>query len=475
MEDLRKRRSLAPGREGGAGGRPLASGAAPASPGQVAARRSARVLALLAALASAPAARAEEPEPPPAPELPAVLTLHRALEIFRERGFDLLVAEATVRSAEGDLAIARGVANPGLSGALGKNWDCAAGQDCSVLSYSVGIEDNAILSTFATGKYGLRVDVAASALAAARKSRDDAQRTLEFQLKQSYISALQTQALLDNAVETRDSYLRTRQLNERRFALGAMNEGDLATIQVAELEAEQAVDQARQNLRTAKVSVAFLLGFRTLIPDFPIEGKELDFAVPPALARGTRESLLKVAMEQRPDLRALVAQEKRADAGLSLAKRNRVPDFGLSATYSANGAGNSNISPPNLTVGLSFTLPVFYFQGGEIEKAEADLTTQRVLREKAEAAVVSDLETAWAQVAASRQLVERMEKTLLERARKARDIVEVQYEKGAASLLDLLNAQRTYTATRAEYAGDLATYWTSVALLEQAVAGELRP
>jgi len=39
----------------------------------------------------------------------------------------------------------------------------------------------------------------------------------------------------------------------------------------------------------------------------------------------------------------------------------------------------------------------------------------------------------------------------------------------------LLNAQRTYTATRAEYAGDLAAYWTAVAGLEQAAATELRP
>ncbi len=64
---------------------------------------------------------------------------------------------------------------------------------------------------------------------------------------------------------------------------------------------------------------------------------------------------------------------------------------------------------------------------------------------------------------------------MLERAQTARDLVRVQYEKGAASLLDFLNAQRTYTATRAEYAQDLAGYWIAVASLEQATAEELRP
>jgi outer membrane protein, heavy metal efflux system len=409
-----------------------------------------------------------------APTLPQVLTLTQALEIFRQRGFDLLVAEASVRSAEGDLKIAGGVANPGVSGTVGKNFDCGSTTDCSTLSWSVGLQDNNLISTFVTGKYGLRKDVAGAALAAARKSRDDAQRNLEFQVKQAYITALQAQALLQNAVETRDSNLSTRKLNERRFQLGAINEGDLARIQVAALESEQAVAQAEQNLRVAKVSVAFLLGFRTLVPDFQTDEKELEFSVPKGLGDASRESVLQDALKRRPDLAALVQQEKRADAALSLAKREIIPDFTFSVLYSANGTGNTAISPPNLSFGLALNLPIFYFQSGEIEKAEADFTTQQVLREKAEATVVSDVETAWAGLVAARQLVERMESTLLERAKQARDITQIQYEKGAASLLDLLDAQRQYTATRAEYAQDLANYWIAVAQLEQAMAGTLR-
>ena len=440
----------------------------------VAHARPLRVVAVCAALSLGFPARAEGPPAAPATDLPHPLTLAQALQIFRQHGFDLLVAEASVRSAEGDLLIARQLANPGLSLGAGKNFDCSDSQDCSAISYSIGLSDSDALSTFLSGKYGLRREVAESALAAARRSRDDAERTLEFQLKQAYISALQAQALRSAALETRDSNQRTLALSRRRFALGAMNDGDLAKIEVAELEAEQALDQAEQNLRTAKVAVAFLLGFRSAIPDFQIDGKELDFAVPPAIARATRAALLKEGLEHRPDLRALVEQERRAEGGLRLARRNRLPDFGLSVTYTANGSGNSNVSPPNLSLGLTFDLPVFYRQRGEIVKAEADVSTQRLLREKAEATVVSDVETAYAQLVAARQLVERMEATLLRRARDARDIAEVQYQKGAASLLDFLDAQRTYTATRTEYAQDLAGYWTAVAWLEEAVAEELR-
>lgn len=410
-----------------------------------------------------------------APPLPAVLTLRAALDIFRERGFDLLVAEATVRSAEGDLIIAGAVPNPSLALDGGKNFKCASGQDCSVISYGVGLGDSNAISNLVTGKRGLRKDFATAALEAARRSRDDAQRTLEFQVKQSYVQALLAQALLQNARETVESFRRARTLNERRFALGAINEGDLSRTQVAELEAEQAVDQAEQNVRAAKVAVAFLLGFRTLVPDFEVETGELEFVLPGPVGRATRESLLHDALDRRPDLLAQTEQAKRAETGLSLARRNLIPDVTLSANYTANGQGDSNISPPNATIGLSFALPVFYLQQGEIAKAAADLTTQRTLLEKAKAQVVSDVETAYAQLTAARKLVERMQSSLLERAQKARDITQVQYAKGAASLLDLLDAQRTYTATRAEYAQDLAGYWTAVAQLEAAVAMELRP
>jgi len=79
-----------------------------------------------AAVAHAEPLAASEAEP----ELPSLLTLEKAREIFRQRGFDLLVADANVLSAQGDLAIAGALQNPGVSLSAGKNFDCAASQDC---------------------------------------------------------------------------------------------------------------------------------------------------------------------------------------------------------------------------------------------------------------------------------------------------------------------------------------------------------
>jgi outer membrane protein TolC len=262
-----------------------------------------------------------------APQLPPVLTLKTARSLFRERGFDLMLAEANVVSAEGDFAAAGALPNPGVSLPASKNFGCMSSRDCNTKTYSIGLADNDLISNVVTGKRGLRKDFAGAALDAARRSRDDARRTLEFMLEQGFYQALVT---------------------------------------------------AEQNLRAAKVALAFLLGFRDLVPDFGLDQKELDFALPGPVATATRESLLGEAKARRPDLAALTQQVRRAEAGLTLARRNIVPDVGVSVACSTS----SDLSAMAQTgsIGISFNLPLLYFQRGEIRRAEADLVTQQVLR-----------------------------------------------------------------------------------------------
>ncbi|HTA20483.1 MAG TPA: TolC family protein, partial [Polyangia bacterium] len=69
--------------------------------------------------------------------------------------------------------------------------------------------------------------------------------------------------------------------------------------------------------------------------------------------------------------------------------------------------------------------------------------------------------------------VRRMEDRLLDRAKRSRDLVELQYRKGAASLLEFLDARRTYIATNLEYLQDLTGWWNAYFQLQAATASEL--
>ncbi len=409
------------------------------------------------------------------PALPSPLTLPLALQIFRERGFDLLLAGQQVQSAEGDLQVAAAIANPQLSGGLGKsfNYDPSQCAGCSALQESVGLSDQGAIFDLLLNKRGLRKDVARAALEAAKLSRNDAQRNLEFQLKQQFLQAALATEQARFSREAMDSTARTRGLMERRYGAGAVSEADLAKAEVAALEAEQQLDQAQAQLSSARAAVVFLLGGQEPQPALELSTEALDYRAG-ALPALSFDTLYTEALEARPDLRALGRQIERAEAAVSLARRLRIPDLQLSATYTQEGTGNNALTPPTLSFGVSLGLPIFYQQQGEIRRAEADLRTQTLQRSKVRAQVAQDVSQAFASFESGQKLVERMQGKLLGRAQRARDLARIQYEKGASSLLELLDAERTYIAVHGEYVQDLSLYWTAVAQLEQAAGKDLR-
>jgi outer membrane protein, heavy metal efflux system len=424
-------------------------------------------------------ARAAVAAPVPEPSaLPAVLSLDDALSLFRRQGLDVLVAEAAVESAEGDVQTAGAVPNPSLSGTFGKSFVCTDG--CNFVpppAFSVGLGDQNAIEDSLSGKRGLRLEVARAALRAARLQRADAERTGVALVKQQFVQVLVAQGSLVTAEETAHDSAQLRELTNVRYRSGAVSEADVARVETDALEAENSLATARLQLRTAKLGLAFLLGVRSVVPEFAVDAPEfLVAAVPPGLAQATPTSLLAEAYESRPDLQASRAQVVRADASVRLAQRLVFPDIALSINYAQQGTSPSAITPPTVTVGLSLTLPIFYQQQGEIRRAEADARTQVLGSAKTQAQVVSDVETAFAAFRTALERVQRMnaEAGVLARARRARDLVGIQYQKGAASLLELLDAQRTFRTVAFEARSSLADYWNAVFRLEQAVGRTLK-
>ena len=449
-----------------------------------------------ASLAWSPPGLAQGPEPvPPSPDIPSLLTLDAAIRIFHTRGLDLLIADAGTRSAEGGVKIAGAVANPVASASVGNGFtystsnfskaSCHAnGAECSPWIYNVGITDSAAIVDALSGKRDLRLRAARNALAAAKLSRVDAERTVAFQLKSTYVQVAQAVLASKFAADVAATQTTTLKKAQDRYKGGAINEGDLQRIEAQKLAADQAVDIAEYSLRAARLELAFLLGVRGDVPDFEVDTKALDYTVPAALRDATAVTLLRTAFDHRPDLIGRGYLTQQAEAQLELVKRQRFPDITLGASYAGGGYGgvstNGPLQSPTITFSLSAPIPVFNTLQGEQRQAEAQYDANALQRAKTTAQVVNDVSTGVAAFVAAKRLVERMEGPrrdgggLLQSARGAFEIVATQYEKGAASLTDYLDALRTYIAAKNEYFGDLANYWTAVYQLEAAVAKDLR-
>src|SRR5277367_972483 len=214
---------------------------------------------------------AAEPASVP-PPLPAVLSLSEALTLFKRNGLDVLLAEAAVEGAEGDVSTAGAVPNPSLSGTFGKSFVCTDG--CNFIppaAFSVGLGDQNAIEDSLSGKRGLRLDVAHAALRAARLGRADAERTGVALVKQQFVQALIAQESVVTAEEAARDSAKLKDLMNVRYKSGAVSEADLARVETDALEAEQSVATAQLQLRTAQLSLAFLLGIRSVVPEFRVE------------------------------------------------------------------------------------------------------------------------------------------------------------------------------------------------------------
>ena len=194
----------------------------------------------------------------------------------------------------------------------------------------------------------------------------------------------------------------------------------------------------------------------------------IDYRPLPAIEGTTFDALVGDAEKNRTDVRIAERNLEQAQVAVRQAKRAVLPDVALNAGYSEICNGGTCSSAPGFNFGLSGNLPILYWQQGEIRRAESNVTAAERALEKARAQVLSDVSQAWAGYAAAREQIDRMQDKLIAEAKLARDLAQIQYQKGAASLVSFLFAERTYVAAELEYHQDLANYWSSVFQMEQA-------
>jgi len=215
-----------------------------------------------------------------------------------------------------------------------------------------------------------------------------------------------------------------------------------------------------------------------------VDTKVLDYSVPGPLRDAQEAELLRSAFDHRPDLISVGYLRASSDAQFRLTQRMRFPDITLGVNYSFGGFGglstNGPVGPQILSFTLSVPIPVFNQLDGEVRQAQAQRDINTLQQAKTTAQVANDVSSAFSAFTAAKALVERMEGPrregggLLQSSKGAFEITAYQYDKGAASLTDYLDALRTYIATKTEYFGDLVNYWSAVYRLEAAVATELR-
>jgi cobalt-zinc-cadmium efflux system outer membrane protein len=299
-------------------------------------------------------------------------------------------------------------------------------------------------------------------------SHADLDRTLLFNLRSAFVSALQAKALLQLAKDNLAYYDHVLDISRTRFNAGDIAQIDLDRLELQRVQYESDLQTAEVNLRTAKIQLLTLLNDRTSIEQFDVSGS---FDFNDQLA--ARDDFRKIAMDTRPDLKAAVEAVDKAQTDHKLAVANGSTDPTLSAWYTHNSSNNNPFGINTLGVSVAIPLRVFDRNQGEKLRTQLDITRNERLRDAAEASVLSDVDSGYAIAESNVILLRPYKAKYLPQSVRVRDTIFFSYQHGGASLLDYLNAQAEYRSVQLNYVNLVGSYLTSAAQLNMAVGREV--
>ena len=114
-------------------------------------------------------------------------------------------------------------------------------------------------------------------------------------------------------------------------------------------------------------------------------------------------------------------------------------------------------------------IPIFDRNQGEIARTRFAITQAQETEKAASDQVLTDVEDAYDGLQSNNQIIQLYRSGYLDEAKQDRDISEYAYKRGAASLLDFLDAERSYRATELAYRQSLAAYLLALEQLREAV------
>jgi outer membrane protein, heavy metal efflux system len=319
-------------------------------------------------------------------------------------------------------------------------------------------------------KRELRLESAKKATDIAGSQFRDQDRTLLSTLRNAFVLTLQQKAILALAKANLDYYDKVLDISRERFRVGDMARIDLDRLELQRVQYESDLESAKVALETAKIQVLMLLNDRTPAAQFDVAGP-FEFAdqIP------SRDELRRVALDTRPDLKAAIQAVDKAKTDHDLAIANGSADPTFSGWYTYNASNNNPYA--RHTIGASVDIPLRVFDRNQGEKARTllDIHLNERLRDAAQAQVFSDVDTAYANVESNINLLRPYKEKYLAQAVRVRDTVTYSFQRGAASLLDFLNAESDYRSVQVNYLTLIGAYLTAVAQLNEAVGREAIP
>ncbi|HEY6402211.1 MAG TPA: TolC family protein [Blastocatellia bacterium] len=444
--------------------------------------------------------------------IPRKLTLAQAEQLLLQRNLAVLAAKYQVDALRAARLIASFRPNPTLtlggeqfilSSAFFRNFFRTNTNTAAETTYTIRYEQLIERG----GKRELRAELANYQLDAGAAQMLDAVRRELYQLQQAFTNAALARDNLLLAEATKQEYDQTIKVTEARVENGDLARVELYRAQMAALPYQQAVQQARTSYQQATHDILNLLGARVedvalkrpagpenktqivqasfhtidsgngaIDPDRGASSNlepgdaplEIDFKFDDRPISQTLAELRATALAERPDVIASRRLHDAAAKAVALARARRSRDLVMGVFYQHIGSDN--------TAGVNVSFPLLVYDKGyaAISQAQAQQESAVSLARDAELQAVTDVEKAYLAYQSARRILNIYSSSTIERAGRLKTIAAFSYKEGATSLLELLEAERSYNQTISSYNQARADYQAALWLLEQAIGRPLR-
>jgi cobalt-zinc-cadmium efflux system outer membrane protein len=390
---------------------------------------------------------------------PAKITLDEAIQLALQHNHNLLAARTTIQQSQAEETTANLRPNPTLF----TDWEylplfSPSSQNSQYLHDSTEADLGLGYLIERGKKRQHRLQAAKDITAQTRSLVADNERTLTFSVASLFVNVQLAESTLELAEQDRKSFQQTVDLGEVRYKAGAISEDDYLKIKLQLLQFETDVQQAQLARVQALSDLRQLLGYESISADYDVTGP---FDYQPL--KGNLEDLQLKALQNRPDLRAAQQGVTAASSQYELQRAVAKPDVTVQANYSHVNAINT------ATFYGSIPLPIFNRNQGEIARSRYAITQAQEQEKATNGQALTDVRDAYEGLRTNDKVVMLYRSGYLDVAQKDREISQYAYQRGAASLLDFLDAERSYRATQLAYRQALASYLLALEQLREAV------
>ena len=401
------------------------------------------------------------------------LTLDEAVRLALSRHPDIGKARAAADALKGKIREVRAQALPeAIVTASGTRW-----RDPSLLNASgidkfpeelrkalipVGINrfDYGISvkqPLYTAGKIGTALRLASVEAEGSMIDVDRAEQDLALEVVKAYYGLLWAERYRDLVAATQEQRKRHAEMARARFNNGVATEVDVLRSEVAVANGAPDLVRAENAIRQARALLNYYLARPV---DFPTRTSQ-EFELKP-WDQQDLEALAQEAERSRPELSRLRIAERSAEHQLQLARaesRLRIDataGFGISTRLTEN-LFNSDFTRWN--VGVNLTLPVFdgFRRSGLVAQAVANQRAVRLEREKVQQQVRLGLQQALDEVRAAQETINAA-RANISQAERVLTMTQENYRYGAATTLDIVDAQTALSVARTNLLKGLHDY-----------------